>query len=50
MTLDWARVFLNKEQAEKVEEYYRLCADEGATPEEYCQKQSCHVKYGGDYR
>lgn len=24
-----ARVFLNKEQAEKVEEYYRLCADEG---------------------
>ena len=29
-----ARVFLNKEQAEKVEEYYKLCADEGATPED----------------
>lgn len=29
-----ARVFLNKEQAEKIEEYYRLCADEGATPED----------------
>lgn len=29
-----ARVFLNKEQAEKIEEYYQLCAEEGATPED----------------
>lgn len=29
-----ARVSLNKEQAEAIENYYRLCADEGATPED----------------
>lgn len=29
-----ARVFLNSEQANKVEEYYRMCADEGATDED----------------
>jgi Type I site-specific restriction-modification system, R (restriction) subunit and related helicases len=29
-----ARVFLNREEAEKVEAYYRLCADEGATKED----------------
>ncbi len=29
-----ARVFLNREQAEKVEAYYKLCADEGASPED----------------
>lgn len=28
-----ARVFLDKEQAQKVEAYYKLCADEGATAE-----------------
>ena len=35
-----ARVFLNKEQAEKVEEYYRLCADEGATPEDIAKSKA----------
>ena len=34
-----ARVFLNKEQANKVEEYYRLCADEGATPEDIAKSK-----------
>lgn len=34
-----ARVFLNKEQADKVEEYYRLCADEGATPEDIAKSK-----------
>lgn len=29
-----ARVFINKEQAEKVEEYYRICAEENASPED----------------
>ena len=29
-----ARVFMNREQAEKVEAYYRVCADEGATEED----------------
>lgn len=29
-----ARVFLNREEAEKVETYYRICADEGATKED----------------
>ncbi len=29
-----AKVFLNDEQANKVEEYYRKCAEEGATPED----------------
>jgi len=29
-----ARVFLDKEQAEKVEEYYRLCEKEDASPED----------------
>ena len=35
-----ARVFLNKEQANKVEEYYRLCADEGATPEDIAKSKA----------
>ena len=35
-----ARVFLNKEQAEKVEEYYCLCADEGATPEDIAKSKA----------
>ena len=35
-----ARVFLNKEQADKVEEYYRLCADEGATPEDIAKSKA----------
>ena len=34
-----ARVFLNKEQADKVEEYYRLCADEGATTEDIAKSK-----------
>lgn len=29
-----ARVSLNKEEAEAIEKYYKLCADEGATPED----------------
>ena len=29
-----ARVFMDSEQAAKVEEYYRQCADEGSSPEE----------------
>lgn len=29
-----ARVSMNKEQAEQIEAYYKLCADEGATPED----------------
>lgn len=29
-----ARVFMNREQAEKVEAYYKVCADEGATEED----------------
>lgn len=29
-----ARVSLNKEQAEAIEAFYKLCADEGATPED----------------
>ena len=29
-----ARVSLNKHQAEAIENYYKLCADEGATPED----------------
>ena len=35
-----ARVFLNKEQADKVEAYYRLCADEGATPEDIAKSKA----------
>lgn len=35
-----ARVFLNKEQAEKVEAYYRLCADEGATEEDIAKSKA----------
>lgn len=35
-----ARVFLNKEQAEKVEEYYKLCADEGATEEDILKSKA----------
>ena len=34
-----ARVFMNEEQAAKVEEYYRLCADEGATPEDIAKSK-----------
>lgn len=34
-----ARVFLNKEQAEKVEAYYKLCADEGATEEDIAKSK-----------
>lgn len=34
-----ARVFLNKEQAEKIEEYYQLCAEEGATPEDMAKSK-----------
>lgn len=34
-----ARVFMNKEQAEKVEEYYKACADEGATPEDIAKSK-----------
>ncbi|MCI7484208.1 MAG: HsdR family type I site-specific deoxyribonuclease [Prevotella sp.] len=29
-----ARVFMNSDEAAKVEEYYKQCADEGSTPEE----------------
>lgn len=35
-----ARVFLNKEQAEKIEEYYQLCAEEGATPEDIAKSKA----------
>lgn len=35
-----ARVFMNKEQAEKVEAYYRLCADEGATEEDIAKSKA----------
>lgn len=35
-----ARVFLDNEQAEKVEEYYRLCADEGATDEDIARSKA----------
>ena len=35
-----ARVFLNKEQAEKVEAYYKLCADEGATEEDIAKSKA----------
>ena len=35
-----ARVFMNKEQAEKVEAYYRMCADEGATPEDIAKSKA----------
>lgn len=35
-----ARVFLNREQAEKVESYYKLCADEGATPEDIAKSKA----------
>jgi type I restriction enzyme R subunit len=35
-----ARVFLNKEQAEKVEAYYKLCADEGATEEDIIKSKA----------
>lgn len=34
-----ARVFLNKEQAERIEEYYQLCAEEGATPEDIAKSK-----------
>ena len=33
-------MFLNKEQAERVEEYYRLCANEGATPEDIAKSKA----------
>jgi type I restriction enzyme R subunit len=35
-----ARVFMNKEQAEKVEAYYKMCADEGATPEDIAKSKA----------
>ena len=35
-----ARVFLNNEQAEEVEAYYRLCADEGATEEDIAKSKA----------
>lgn len=35
-----ARVFMNEEQAEKVEAYYRLCADEGATEEDVAKSKA----------
>lgn len=35
-----ARVFLNREQADKVEAYYKLCADEGATPEDIAKSKA----------
>lgn len=35
-----ARVFMNKEQAEKVEAYYKICADEGATPEDIAKSKA----------
>lgn len=35
-----ARVFLNKEQAERIEEYYQLCAEEGATPEDIAKSKT----------
>lgn len=35
-----ARVFLDNEQAEKVEEYYRLCADEGANEEDIARSKA----------
>lgn len=35
-----ARVFMNREQAEKVEAYYKLCADEGATPEDIAKSKA----------
>ena len=35
-----ARVFLDNEQAEKVEEYYRLCADEGADEEDIARSKA----------
>ena len=34
-----ARVFLNKEQAEEVEKYYKVCADEGAKPEDIAKSK-----------
>ena len=35
-----ARVFLNKEQAEKVEAYYKLCAEEGASEEDIAKSKA----------
>lgn len=34
-----ARVFLNKEEADKVEEYYKTCADEGANEEDIAKSK-----------
>lgn len=34
-----ARVFLNKQQAEEVEKYYKECADEGAKPEDIAKSK-----------
>lgn len=35
-----ARVFMNREQAEKVEAYYKLCAEEGATEEDIAKSKA----------
>ena len=35
-----ARVFMNREQAEKVEAYYKLCADEEATEEDIAKSKA----------
>ena len=35
-----ARVFLNKEQAKKVEAYYKLCAEQGATDEDIAKSKA----------
>jgi len=35
-----ARVFMNKEQAEKIEEYYKKCAEDGATDEDIAESKA----------
>lgn len=42
-----ARVSLNKEQAEAIENYYKLCADEGATPEDIAASKKAMASMEG---
>lgn len=42
-----ARVSLNKEQADAIERYYKLCADEGATPEDIAASKKAMASMEG---
>lgn len=42
-----ARVSLNKEQADAIEKYYKLCADEGATPEDIAASKKAMASMEG---